>query len=217
MAKKYPKLGGILKKLLFDKNMKAVELARKVNLPPPTIHRLITGKSTRPYKSSLQPIADYFSVNIEQLLGEERLPDDLNTELEVGKDLSSSKIHYIPLIPWELLKTDKADADNEYEKLPFTGKISRRGFATIMQDSSMEPLFASGTLLFFEPDKSANDRSYVLVQLYENNFFVFRQLLVDVDQKYLKPLNPDFNAFKMRSLHSKDIIVAVLVEARHVY
>lgn len=55
--------------------MKPVDLARALDIPPPTIHRLVTDKSTRPYKSSLKPIADFFSIDMKQLLGEEPLAE----------------------------------------------------------------------------------------------------------------------------------------------
>ena len=216
MAQKHLKLGSILKRLLFDNNMKASDLAREVNLPPPTIHRLITGKSTRPYKSSLVPIADYFSVNVEQLLGEE--PFQTNNNRDESENLpASTKIRYVPLIPWENLPTLSSIDKSSSEKLPFVGKISNNGFATIINDSSMDPVFARGSLLIFDPEIEAKDRSFVLVQLHETNLFVFRQMLIDMDHNYLKPLNPDLNAFKMRLLGKEDKTVAVLIEARQIY
>ena len=212
MTRKYLKLGNTLKKLLFDKGMKPVDLAREVNIPPPTIHRLITGKSTRPYKSSLQPIADYFSIKVEQLLGEE----PFQNPSEHGS-LITSISYQIPLIPWDLLKEIETKNYISADKIVFTGKISEHSFATIIQDSSMEPLFPRDSMLIFDPSKTPKDRSYVLVELHGSNLFVFRQLLIDVDQKYLKPLNPDLNTFKMRALTKDDKIVAALVEARQVY
>ncbi len=67
MAKKYLSLGKVLKKLLFERDLKPADLAREVNIPPPTIHRLITGKSTRPYESSLKPIAKFFQFQLNSL------------------------------------------------------------------------------------------------------------------------------------------------------
>ena len=81
----------------------------------------------------------------------------------------------------------------------------------------MEPLFPYSSMLIFDPEKPFKDRSYVLVQLNETNTPVFRQLLIDLDQKYLKPLNPDLNVFKMRLIGEKDKIIATLVEARQLY
>ncbi len=218
MAKKISKLGATLKKLLFYKDMRPVDLAREVNLPPPTIHRLITGKSARPYKSSLQPIADFFSVTIEQLVGEEPLPDIQSTVTEDNERMADAHLHNIPLIPFEAIRDiDNMDLSVYNDKLFVNVPMSEKGFATILQDSSMEPIFSRGSILIFDPKKNLRDRSYVLVQLHEKKLLVFRQLLIDLDQKYLKPLNPDLNAFKMRLLTENDVIVAVLVEARHVY
>ena len=217
MAKKYHQLGKILKKLLFDNNMKAVDLAREVNLPAPTIHRLITGKSTRPYPSSLKPIADFFSVTIDQLLGEEPISSNNTNLTNQSKDILSKNIIHVPILPWNSLSDFKNSSGNLCENVLFAGKISGNGFATIMQDSSMEPIFSKGNILIFDPLKQYKDRSYVLVYLQEAGLHVFRQLLIDLNLKYLKPLNSDLSVFKMRVLEEKDKIIATLVEARQIY
>jgi transcriptional regulator with XRE-family HTH domain len=205
MAKKYPRLASILKKLLFERDIKASDLARAVDLPPPTIHRLITGKSTRPYESSLKPIADYFSIEVSQLLGEEPLssPDTTGKEKAV-QALGTGYIDNIPLIRWnQLPKTTSADL------------IKNGAFATVMPDTSMEPLIQRNSILIFDPSIKPVDRSYVLVKLHETEAYILRQLLVDADHQYLKPLNPDLSTFKMRLLHKHDEIIACLAEARH--
>jgi hypothetical protein len=103
------------------------------------------------------------------------------------------------------------------DKIAFSGKISDNSYATITQDSAMEPLFPRNSLLIFDPERIPKDRSYVLAELHDSNLLVFRQLLLDADQKYLKPLNPDLNIFKMRLLSEEDKIIATLVEARQIY
>ena len=213
MAKKYLNLGKKLKKLLFDRGMKPVDLARGVNMPPPTIHRLVTGKSTRPYESSLKPIADFFSISVDELTGEASPLDDSNEKITNN---SLKTIHYLPIIPWEKLQDVQIDK-NMIENIPFAGIISKESFASKLNDSSMEPLFPRGSMLLFDPNKPFKDRSFVLVQLQEATVPVFRQLIIDLDQKYLKPLNPDLNAFKMRLLGENDNIIATLVEARQTY
>ncbi|OGT06659.1 MAG: hypothetical protein A2103_03575 [Gammaproteobacteria bacterium GWF2_41_13] len=217
MAKKFPQLSNILKKLLFQKDMKPTDLARELNIPQPTIHRIVTGKSTRPYHSSLKPIAEYFSLNVDQLLGEAPLPSELSDmNTQENHAVSVQKIKHIPLIHWEKLFTNDSQQEGG-EKIPFLGNISEKGFATIMPDSSMEPIFPRDGMLIFDPEKTPKDRSYVLVQLHDSKSPVFRQLLIDLDHQYLKPLNPDLNTFKMRLLEKSDIILAVLTEARRMY
>ena len=218
MAKKYPLLGKTLKILLFNRDMKPADLSREINIPQATIHRLITGKSTRPYKSSLQPIADFFEITVEQLLGEEALPQDTDHNLSNNNTLSNSKIQLIPLMEWENIDQYNSKTSNpNNESVPFVGNRIENAFATILQDSSMEPQFSKGNTLIFDQDKPPSDRSYVLAKLTSNNVFVFRQLLIDADHQFLKPLNPDLSIFKMRLLEENDLLIATLVEARQTY
>ncbi len=187
--------------------MSPADLARAVDLPTATISRLTTGKSTRPYRSSLEPIANYFSIDVEQLLGEKPLET-----VTSGDSLSNYTVSYVPLVSWDKLEERNQDS---HSCIPFVGKISKLGFATVMPDASMEPFIQVDSVLVFDPVLTPKDRSYVLVKLQETNSYVFRQLLVDAEHKYLKPLHPDLSAFKMRLLNNNDEIVACLVEARY--
>ncbi len=214
MSKKYPQLSKILKKLLFEKEMKPVDLSRKLSIPQPTIHRLITGKSTRPYKSSLQPIADFFSLTVEQLLGEEKL---VNNDRSAGSSLAHNNIKAIPLIPWKLLGTFEKTQVLSDKQIAVNYAISDKSFALIMPDSSMEPLFPTQSILIFDPMVTAHDRSYVLVKLHSVEKYVFRQLLIDVGHQYIKSLNPDLSSSKLHLLNKKDEIMACLVESRNNY
>jgi SOS-response transcriptional repressor LexA len=97
---------------------------------------------------------------------------------------------------------------------PSSGAIGM-GFATVMPDTSMEPFIQRSSVLIFDPSVEPVDRSYVLVKLSENGAFTLRQLLVDADHKYLRPLNPDLSVFRMRLLDNNDSIIACLVEIRY--
>ena len=214
MAKKYLKLSATLKKLLFDKNMKPMDLARELDLPQPTIHRLVTGKSTRPYKSSLEPIAQYFDISVDQLIGEEPLLASWQPDEPTSQELQTWVIKPIPIIPWSSLDQLTEARAHAKKQLAITGKISDAGFAVMMNDHSMEPLFTKSSFLIFDPMKKPVDRSYVLVKLTNKDQFIVRQLLTDVDEKYLKPLNPDNSVYKMRRVEAGDTIVATLFESR---
>ena len=47
--------------------MKPMDLARELDIPQPTIHRIVSGKSTCPHERSLIPIADFFNISVEDL------------------------------------------------------------------------------------------------------------------------------------------------------
>jgi hypothetical protein len=215
MAKKYLKLGATLKKLLFDRDMRPVDLARELDIPQPTIHRLVTGKSTRPYRSSLEPIAAYFSLTVDQLIGEEVLPDSSPKSKGNTEKIRAPghQVKTIPILTWE-----SAAGDRSWPKggrgIVSAGNISDDCFALLMQDFSMSPLFPKSTILVFDPHKPAVDRSFVLVKLKDKAVPVFRQLLIDVDHKYLKPLNPDLSTYEMRLLSDEDEVIASLFESR---
>lgn len=214
MSKHYPKLSKILQRLLFERKMKPVDLARELHMPQPTIHRLVVGKSTRPYRSSLEPIAEFFSLSVDQLLGEEALAD------EAGQDKlpeKAKKFRQIPVVEWEAaadLIDGQQEIHDEKAYIMANPALSDKAFAVVMHDSSMEPVFPKGSTLVFDPMETAKDRNYILVKLKDAKAPIFRQLLIDGEDKYLKPLNPDLSNFKMRILEDEDIIVAVLIEAR---
>lgn len=206
---KYPKLSGILKKLLYDKDMKPIDLARETNIPQPTIHRLVTGKSSRPYKSSLEPIADYFDLSIDQLLGIESL-GDIDT-----KQVIKQKVDTIPLIAWSELQNIQKACETTKSTVFAGNLLNKDVFSSVIGDSSMEPMFMKGTTLIFDPAIKPIDRCFVLIKVANNTVIIFRQLLVDADHQYLKPLNPDLNQFQMRLLSENDTILGCLVESRN--
>ena len=209
-AKRYPGLHVVLKKLLREKHMSPAQLSRETGLGKPTIHRLVTGKSTRPYPQSLEPIASYFDITVDQLLGEESLPLALTTAPFAKKH---EKLTEIPLIKWGDIGKNVLITE-ESPTVVVTTNHSDKTFATPMNDSSMEPQFPHNTVLILDPEKKIYDRCYALIKLGDNNIHALRQILIDADHNFLKPLNPELGS-QMRLLDSQDSIIAVLVETRH--
>ncbi len=209
-------IGDILKALMFKKNIRPTQLAREIDVPQQTLQRIVSGESPRPHITSLKPIADYFNISVEQLKGEIPLPDELIEfdNVLVKKPTTSQ----IPLIKWEELHEgfDLARYSPE-EYIIIDNKLSNANFALQMQDASMSPYFPEKSILIFSQDKEIKDRSYVLVLLGDNDTAVFRQILFDGTHRYLKPLNPDLNMFKMQLSKENDKVLGVLVECRHSY
>lgn len=212
MSKRYPELCYVLKKLLFHYDMRAIDLAKAANVPQPTVHRLLSGKYQRPRHSSLQALADYFSLSIEQLTGVKPLAIDNQA---ATNESSSSQIRKIPLIDWGELEELTTARQYSSSYLNAEKDMSPSCFGLTMNDCSMEPMFPEKTALILDPTMQAMDRDYVLVKLGKNDTYTFRQLLIDADDCFIKPLNPDLSQFSMRLLTVNDDIIAKLVEARY--
>lgn len=214
MAKKYLNLGPILKKLLFERNISETDLANAVGLPQPTINRIVNGKSTRPYESSLKPIADYFSITLPQLLGEKSLNKYENNDS--SKHFSfynpQRKTDSLAFIPW--LEMEFYNKKEFSKSIPFYGEISDKSFATIMPNNSMEPLIKEGAMLIFDPFEDYVDGSFILTNVKKEDLFLVRQILFRGKDRYLTSLNSN-SINNTILLTNDDIIIASLVEIRH--
>lgn len=68
------KLRLILRKLIAEAGINDIDLARTLNMPNSTLNQLLKADHLRPRIDTLIPIAKYFNVSIEQLIGEQPLP-----------------------------------------------------------------------------------------------------------------------------------------------
>lgn len=205
-AMKKTRIGQILTRLVSEKKICLAELARQINVPQPTVHRIANGICEHPHLSSLEPIARFFSITVEQLKGLEPIP-------------WLDRLTKIPLLTWEEAVTwpaDKMDMSTK-ERLFTDANIGVNGYALKMKDASMEPVFPENTLLIADPDKPPRDRSYVVAKLAHFKEPIFRQLLIDAHEHYLKALSPDFNQYKMIRLNPGDSILSIVVQTKRNY
>ena len=98
MLAKGVSLSDILNRLMFEKKIRVTELSRQIGLPQPTLHRIATGKSPNPHRSTLEPIANFFQLNVEQLVGSESIPADYWSAAFPNE---TAKVTSIPIISWE--------------------------------------------------------------------------------------------------------------------
>ena len=210
-----PKISEILRRLMFQKNLKTVDLARATQLPQPTVQRIVSGGCSRkPHRSSLEPIAKYFSISVEQLLGEKPLSLLDNATYQ---DLENIGVHRVPLLAWSEVmnylpsKNKLSDSPNSTTPQLLTESlVSPSAFALTIQDASMEPLFTPGTQVIFDPDKVLRDRCYILVKMETSAEPIFRQLILDGSDRFIKPLSPDLERFRMQMLSEQDHILGML-------
>lgn len=207
-------VGEILQHLLFKKRMTATDLARHTGVPQPTIHRIVTGKCAGPHRSTLEPIAHFFDLSVEQLKGDKPLPENVFTEFFPVQKPTTCEV---PILAWE----DLCDLDSakpiSLDGVVTSSQLSGKSFAISLPDFSMEPTFSKESLLIIDPEKTARNRSYVLAYIASTQQVMFRQLIQESGHRFLKALNQSTPLEPMRLMEEDDQILGVLIEARHVY
>lgn len=193
--------------------MRSSDLARAAGIPIPTAQRIVAGNSTRPHMGSLIPIAAYFQITLEQLKGLEPI-EWLNDTTQL-KELG---VHQVPLLDWRDVKEETIkptiNIDEKIKKIFTETPVSSHAFALKLKDSSMEPIFPINSLVIFDPQKSYRDRHYILVKLHSYEEPLFRQLIIDAGDLFVKPLHPDLEHFRIHKLLKNDNILATLIEAK---
>ncbi len=206
------KISETLSHLIKRHNLNTLELSRRTGIGQPVIYRIMSGETDNPKIATVCALADYFKITVNQLIGETPLPGD-------AKKTKSKELLGIPLITWEdvdswplskmkLAKAKKIDSEIDYNPDLYALK---------MNDDSMEPLFSKGTLLIIDASKKARDRSYMIVKCKSQKQSVFRQLLMDDDFQYLKPINPDPDKYKMKVFGKDDKYCGALIQAKRDY
>jgi SOS-response transcriptional repressor LexA len=200
----------ILKNLILRDHLSVCELARRINLPQPTIHRLLAGKTEDPMLSTLSLISDYFAISIDQLLGTAPLPG-------VQKNFSLAS-RPVPVLSWqEALNFQQIvpnlSKDHEENWLLADAKVSPLAFA-LKSKKWMEPRFPNGAILVIDPEQSPNDGDLVVVSYPSTSECTIRELLLDGPNQSLVSIvnNTVFDKF------TKDVLlIGVVVQMRFSY
>jgi transcriptional regulator with XRE-family HTH domain len=207
----FSQLGENISILMEHCEIDATELARESGLPTSTISRLRSNISDfSPNISSLIPIARYFQITVSQLIGEEALPQDICGSFKP----TIIKKHFVPLLNteniYEYIMRDKLKNELFIE---VNLQVSNKTFACFTQGSAMEPKFQDKSLLIIDPELTPENLDYVLAISLEKKTILFRQLLTDGEDRYLKTLNPIFNDF-VKINNGSHKIAGIIVQSR---
>jgi transcriptional regulator with XRE-family HTH domain len=197
----------VIKSLMLNEGLTEAELARRVDLPQPTVHRILSGQTASPRGKSLQAIANYFKVSINELL----------TSRDPASVVNSPRPHKIRLLDWSNGCLDNQESALAIGTIFTDMNVSDSAFALHMNDASMELQFQQGTLLIFDPQRKPTDRCFVLAYLKKEKTYCFRQLVCSASERYLKALSQDLLNMPLRRLEGGDKIIGVLVQARMEY
>ncbi len=200
-----------LKRLMAYKNLNESELARSTGVAQPVIHRIAAGKTDNPKVASLSPLANYFCVSVDQLIGLQPLPPYLTED----KKLQPINIcSYVPLLDWQQIDTwltqPKPAPTNR--KVITDVRVDPSSYALSVQDTTMRPRFPEGTIIIVDPTLQPGDRDFAIIKTAHDVIPTFKQVLYDSSRVYLKGLNPDFQGTYFDNTNNR--FLGVIVQAK---
>lgn len=193
------------------------DIARKLGIRPQSVQAWESG-STSPRRSYIPGLCEILGVSKQWLefgLEIESVP----TSSEKGSNIAPTTIQFrpksVPVISWVQAGQWNEVFDNHpvgqgEDQVTSTVKVGPHAFALKVRGDSMEPEFPDGSIIIVEPDREARHGSYVVVRLKEEMEATFKQLILDGDRKYLKPLNPRYPILEVNG--KKATISGVVVQ-----
>jgi transcriptional regulator with XRE-family HTH domain len=192
--------------LMHQQKISEAELARKTNIPQPTLHKILSGKTADPRISTLQLLADYFEVTLDELA---------HVQVIKTKHIQA-KIQFIPLLTW----ADCARGESFREKLLTDNweqclvvEYLAEGAFGLMSKPSMEPRFPRATLLIIDPHLTAEDGDLVVVHYPDTEEATLRELSIDGPSKQLLSINH----LSQEEFSPEIKILGVVVQSRFSY
>ena len=80
-----------------------------------------------------------------------------------------------------------------------TGCESDALFSLQVLDDSMEPEFPAGCIIVIDPAGTVKNGAFVLAN--PNNEFIFRQLLIQEDRYFLKPMRVNYDEIELSGMN----------------
>lgn len=182
------------------------QLHKHTGIPLSTLKRLRLNKENNPTLASLAPIANYFSISLDQLTGREALPKKNNKQID---GLT------IPLIHWK----DILNISKNRNHLAFSSLLIRditlneNSFALVIRDNNTTD-FLAGSLLVIDPSLKGRNRDFIIVYKKGETKPQLMQKIIYENKIYLKNLTIESEIIKFSDLYK---IIGVVIQIRMNY
>lgn len=198
-----------LNKLMSMAKISRHELCRNTGVPISTIQRLCVEKKSNPTISTLKPIAGFFSITVNQLIGDSPLPNEHSIGLRFQKQELWTNV---PIISWhEAINWPPQDIElTNYPVVSTDIDVSKKGFALEILNNDWVG-FRKGSILIIDPDIQPFDRSFVIVHKKGLESATMKKYLIYDGEAYLEPLN---KIFKTVELSNEFIIFGTVIQLR---
>ncbi|MGQ3891820.1 LexA family transcriptional regulator [Legionella sp. CNM-4043-24] len=183
-------LGKNLNYLLTQNALDIKHLSAETGIPTATLARL-KRDGTNPTLSSIEPLLDFFRVDINAFLYEDMSDPDWHIRKKMGDMIS------IPVFSLDEVGKGRGQATVSMF-IAAAGISGLNVFGVSINSDRLAPAFQNNSIVIIDPDLKPMESDYVLCILGNRPDAspVFRQLFMDGDDYYFKPVNPGFGEMK---------------------
>ncbi|CAM4376199.1 MAG: putative HTH-type transcriptional regulator [Legionella sp.] len=179
-----------LNHLLKEYGIDSKDLSLETGIPTTTISRL-RNECSNPTLSSIEPLLNFFRVKFDDLLYEDMSSDKYQERRKMGE------LIHIAVYSLEELSTGSRNT-KLHKFVTTTGITNPNSFGVAINSEVLAPAFQNNSIVILDPDLNPMDGDYVLCKLNDepNTPPVFRQIFIDGNDLYFKPINPGFGDMK---------------------
>jgi transcriptional regulator with XRE-family HTH domain len=176
-------LNNTLDCLIRKRGINTNQLHKHTGIPLSTLKRLRLNKENNPTLASLAPIANFFSVSLDQLIGKTPL---------LSKNEVETNSLTIPLISWK----DIINSPKNRWRLAFSSvliidtHLNKDSYALLIENNNWNN-FLAGSLLVIDPSLNPHNRDFIIVYKKGRRSPELRQVLIYKNKRYLKNVNSE--------------------------
>lgn len=193
--------------LLTQHALDIKNLSIETGVPAATLARLRRDGSN-PTLSSIEPLLDFFKVDMDTFLYEDMSNPNYQDRKKMGD------LVHISVYSLEEIATGRENA----KVLKFIGAAGITGknvFGISINSDALAPAFQSNSIIIIDPNLKPVEGDYVLCCLGSGEEApVFRQIFIDGNDYYFKPVNPGFGEMKHYEVYK---ILGVVIKSIESY
>ncbi len=201
--------------LIKKYKINTAQLSKKINVPQPTIHRLVSGEMEDPKLSILNNIAKYFGISLDELITHDAqsIENSSQTHSNIVK-----QVFQIPIINWNEavnyeIFTSKLDSKNWSDWL-VVDKISTRNAFALKSKRSMEPRFPLNSLLIVDVNLEPLDGDLVIVHFKNTKEVTIMEMILDGPIQKLAHIT---EKLPLHEINDETRIIGVIIQTRYLY
>lgn len=173
--------------------------------------------NVNPTVSSLRPIASFFNISIDQLLGEQPLPSDRLPGTHNPVIYATS---LLPVIEWHEVQTYLNDQCTflKHKSLKWISseqEFSEKACAIIINTNSYGLFLKKNSLILVEPKKPIIDGGLSLFITNQKANILLRHVLIDGDKVYIRSINPEMKGVSLLPENFK--FLGSVIEIRYAF